>query len=79
MQVICDYRNCPIQSHQYIARHIRISVFIDGNRGGGMRRVNNAYLVLSNVIPFKLKGEITTQHRNSTIKASQKDGKQAVS
>lgn len=37
-----------------------------------MGSIDDAYLGFQNVIPFKLKGEIATQNRHSTIKPHSK-------
>ena len=79
MPIVCRKRDRPVQSRKNIAGDIRIGVFIDCYRRGGVRRVDKANLVLSNVIPFKLKGEITTPNRSNTKKPHKETANKAIS
>lgn len=79
MPVIRGKRHCLVQRCNHVPLHIRIGVFIDCYRRGGVRRVDKANLVLSNVTPFKLKGEITAQNRSNTKKPHKETANKAIS
>ena len=56
MPVICGEWNSPVQRRKNIAGHIRIGVFIYGNRSSGVGLI---YVADSTqIIPFKIYGNI---------------------